>query len=717
LHSQNHDFRNAFVAFDDEKIVGREDSIETLVEFKEGLKYKNEAMKLGKAIGIKDEEKIVLNRELLDAMGELKAIDWDLVKTSLLLIVVGGMVIYSLYSISVLKRVQEYGTMRAICSTKKQIIYMILSEIFIVYVVGVSLGVLTGIFFTYILKGSKMASFITEANYKLDTIVISSFAIKLGMLSALGSILLAGLRGGILANKVSPIEAMNKSTQDKNIKVKERESYIEKFMTIPNKVSYKTLRRNKKVLIFTIIAMAIGSTFFMAKSFKEELYERNREKLESIGDKSPWCDFLLNVDMNEAMKNGYTKEQLDEIRKLPQVKSVSSIRVCYSKLKLNKEQLNKSNGENYINFMNKEGFPKFVGDFSFKGDTKDEVIIRNTVTGLEDKDLEYLAKTFEMLQNEEVDTSRMKDEPVAVVYIPKTKENGVPYDEKARGKYEHVLNMKIGDKIKVTIPKEGYAEGIDNIELLSEHEKYKSQYVEKEFTIIGIVDEIPVQYRDQNVVGFPTVPYVLISKNMFKESSGIDTYRAVRINLKDDASEKDYEIVKEKVQKLSELFKGTLLVDSYKLREEEKKSTITDNLFQSSIAIILMLISGLSIYNNINYNLISRIREHGIMKAIGLTKKQFRKMIRFEGLMYGSISAAFSCMVALIVEIGIFVYQVYLFPLYVWPIPTYTKGFFIDWKSFLIVIAINLSIGYIATIGPRRKVDKIEITDAIRAVE
>ncbi|MBV1821675.1 hypothetical protein KUA25_26975, partial [Bacteroidales bacterium MSK.15.36] len=152
-----------------------------------------------------------------------------------------------------------------------------------------------------------MASFITEANYKLDTIVISSFAIKLGMLSALGSILLAGLRGGILANKVSPIEAMNKSTQDKNIKVKERESYIEKFMTIPNKVSYKTLRRNKKVLIFTIIAMAIGSTFFMAKSFKEELYERNREKLESIGDKSPWCEILLNLDMNEPMKNGYTK--------------------------------------------------------------------------------------------------------------------------------------------------------------------------------------------------------------------------------------------------------------------------------------------------------------------------------------------------------------------------------------------------------------------------
>lgn len=112
---------------------------------------------------------------------------------------------------------------------------------------------------------------------------------------------------------------------------------------------------------------------------------------------------------------------------------------------------------------------------------------------------------------------------------------------------------------------------------------------------------------------------------------------------------------------------------------------------------------------------ISRIREHGIMKAIGLTKKQFRKMVRFEGLMYGTISAVFSCIIAILIELGIFIYYAYIFeckgPVLL------LKRFFIDWKSFLIVILINLSIGYIATIGPRRQVDKIEITDAIRIAE
>lgn len=720
LHSQSHDFRNAFIAFDKGKLAQDKESIETLVEFKEGVTYKNEAKKLGKAIGIKDESQIQLNKMLLDAMGEFEAVDWNLVRISLLLMLVGGIVIYSLYSISVLKRVQEYGMMRAICSTKKQIVYIILSEIFILYIVGASLGSLTGMLFTYVLKGSKMAIFITEAQYKLDTVVISKFSIGLAMLSALGSILLAGLRGGILANKVSPIEAINKATQDKNVEIKEKESFIERFMNVQNKVSYKNLKRNKKVLMFTIIAMAVGSTFFMARSFKEELHGRSREKLESIGDKSPWSEILLNLDMNEPMKNGYTKEQLDEIKKIPQVENVFYIQALYSKLKLDKEQLNETNGENYIKFMNEKGFyPEAnLGDFYIEGDTKDSVMIRNVVTGLRDKDLEYLGKIFSILQNEKIDINRMKNEPVAVVYIPKTKENGAPYDEKAKGRYEPVLDIKNGDKIKVTIPKEGYAKGIDNMELLSEHKKYSSQYVDKEFTVIGIVDELPTQYRDQNVVAMPTIPYVLISENMFKELSGIDnSYRAVRINLEENISKENYKLVKEKSQELSEIFERTLFVDIYEFNKEQEKSSITDNLFQNAIAVILILISGLSIYNNINYNLISRTREHGIMKAIGLTKKQFRKMIEFEGIMYGSISAIFSCIVALIAEMGIFVYQVYLFPLYVFPIPTYTKGFFIDWKSFLIVIAINLSIGYIATIGPRRQVDKIEITDAIRSID
>jgi putative ABC transport system permease protein len=717
VHSQSHDLRDAFVAFDEQKLAGREDSVETAVEFKEGAGYKNEAMRLGKEIGIKDQEQIVLNEMLLSAMGELEAIDWNLVGVSLLLMIVGGMVVYSLYSISVLKRSQEYGMMRAVGGTRKQILAIILCEILIFYAAGAALGLFMGISATYCFKGTTMTDLFTEGTSRLDIIAISGFAVKLALLSSLAAILLAGSRGAVMANSVSPIEAINRSTQDRDIKLKGEDSLVERLMTITGKISYKNLRRNKKVLIFTVTAMVIGSTFFMTASFKEELNRRGRVTLESIGDKSPWCDFWLNISMDEPMKKGFTAEQLDEIREMPQVESMSSKQVLYSKLILDKEkQLNKSNGENYLKFMNERGFlPKFLGDFSWPGDTEDEVIVRNTVLGLPERDLQYLARTFKILQGEEIDTSRMKDEPLAVLYIPETKANGVPYDAKAKGKYAPVLNIKSGDKIRLTFPKEGYAAGMNNIELLAEQEKYGSSYQEKEFTVIGMVEEL--LYADGTAAGSRIAPYVLISENMFQELSGIDVQRVVTINLKENADDKDYELVKEKVQKLSQLFKGTVLADYYKYEIAEEKSAVTAGLLQSSIVIILFLISGLSIYNNINYSLISRIREHGIMKAVGLTKRQFRGMIRSEGLMHGTIAAFFSCIAALVIEAGIFVYRVYIFPVYVWPIHTNAKQFFIDWKSMLIVIVINLAIGYLATIGPGRAVDRMEITEAIRTVE
>lgn len=701
----------AYIAFNDENLAGRENHIYSFVEFKENLNYKDEAKKLGKQIGIKDEKRIVLNRGLLAAMGELNAIDWDLVKKSLFLMIVGGMVIYSIYNISVLKRVREYGMMRAIGSTKKQIIYVILSEVFIIYIIGVLLGILLGMLFTNLFKGSTMSSgLFTEIDYDLDIVVISKFAIGLAMLTSFGSILLSAIRGAILVNKVSPVEAINRSTQDTNIKFREKESFIEKNLTISNKVSYKNLRRNKKTIVFTIASMAVGCTLFMVQAFKTELWTRDWKYRNDI-DNSQIYEFRLNINEDRPMKEGYTTEQIDRISRLPQVEDVSFKQVLYSELKFNKKILNGIYGENYIKFMDSEnGFLRGLGDFSFEGDTKDEMIIRNTILGVSDEELKSLN---DGLKEGKIDIGQMKNESVAVVHIPKVNEEGSYINYVGKSKFEPALSLKVGDKVTVTIPKEGYDKGIDNTKLLAEQDK--SQYIDKEFTIIGITDILPD--KDHFHSGTDLAPYLFISENEFYDLSGIDKCRIISIDMKDDCTEKDYKVLKEEVQKMAEIIPGTLLEDRVEWLKEAEESDVIYDLLQNSIAIILILISGLSIYNNINYNLISRIREHGIMKAIGLTKKQFRKMIRFEGLMYGIISAIFSCIVALVAEIGIFVYQVYLFPLYVWPIPTYVKSFFIDWKSFLIVIAINFGIGYIATIGPRRQVDKIEITDAIRAVE
>lgn len=128
----------------------------------------------------------------------------------------------------------------------------------------------------------------------------------------------------------------------------------------------------------------------------------------------------------------------------------------------------------------------------------------------------------------------------------------------------------------------------------------------------------------------------------------MEGYRNISIDMKDSASDAQYQELQKKIQELSEVIPGTKLMNEVELQKGSEEYARQSEGLRNTIAGILILISGLSIYNNISYNLLSRLREHGILKAIGLTRKQFRKMIQFEGLAYGGISAFFACSIALL---------------------------------------------------------------------
>ncbi|KNF09563.1 ABC-type transport system, involved in lipoprotein release, permease component [Gottschalkia purinilytica] len=695
-----------YIAFNKENITNNENYIFGFVEFKEGLNINKEINNLAKEIGIKDKKDIKINKTLLEAIGKLNVIDWNLVKISLMLMIIGGMVVYSLYSMSVLKRVQEYGMMRAIGITSKQMILVILSETIIIYIIGMILGTMMGICSLNLFKGSTMGLF-TEGNVKLNTVVISTFAIKLSMLISIISLILSSIRATFLTFKVSPIEAINKTTQDKNINFNMKESFIEKHISISSKVSYKNLKRNKKTLIFAISVMSIGCILFISRSFKDELFERDYDYQRSI-DKSLSYEFRLNVDELIPMKYGYTKKQLEEMKSIQGIGDIVAKQVLYSKIKFNKEDINNINGISYLESQDKSARSMEGVDykFLFKGDNDKELVVNNTILGLSDSDLKSLNKLIPELK---IDVDKMKKEYSAIVIIPKANRKGELWDKKEKN-LKPVFNKKVGDKIKITIPREYYDKSMDNYEILGKYEKYKSQYIDKEFEITEILnyDDISFYDKDHNYLGIYSNPYIIVSEDIFKEFSGIDTYRIVHIDMKQGA---DYNYVKKKVQNMSEIFKHTNVMDSTGKDKQIKRAVRQQSTLRNSIIVVLIIISGLSIFNNINQGLVTRIREHGIMKAVGFTDKQFRRMIRFEGLMYGGISALFSCTLAFIIQLGIFIYYVYYKD---WLL---LKKFFIQPEIYLIVIAINLAIGYIATLGPIRQVNKVGITEAISSVE
>ncbi|MPN61799.1 hypothetical protein SDC9_209543 [bioreactor metagenome] len=97
-----------------------------------------------------------------------------------------------------------------------------------------------------------------------------------------------------------------------------------------------------------------------------------------------------------------------------------------------------------------------------------------------------------------------------------------------------------------------------------------------------------------------------------------------------------------------------------------------------------------------------------MIRAIGITNKEFKKMIKFEGVTYGVIASILSIIFGLLGQVILFKY---LSPLLISP------KFIIQWQSYILVIFINILIGFIATYLPSKKIKDLSIVESISALD
>lgn len=127
------------------------------------------------------------------------------------------------------------------------------------------------------------------------------------------------------------------------------------------------------------------------------------------------------------------------------------------------------------------------------------------------------------------------------------------------------------------------------------------------------------------------------------------------------------------------------------------------------VIITIMICTIVVIYNSFNISVIERIRYFGILKAIGATPKQIRRIIFKEGFLMGIIALPLGCIIGFLslkYGIKIFIGDTLMF------IGDFKVGFYpsiILGTALLVAITILLSI-----IGPARKANKISAVDAIR---
>lgn len=210
------------------------------------------------------EQSISVNGDYLAANYVDPAYVPGIVLIMLIIVVAGVITIYSIYYVSMGERVQEYGRLKAIGATKRQIKQLVLREGFAVAGIAVPLGLLAGTVVSRVLFRLCITGYFAD-ELMLDLLKEGRFAswhwwiYVLASAVALVTVYLSLGKPMKLAAKVSEIEAMR--YRKENIgKKKQRKGFLDITIT---RLTGIYVTGDKKKSLMTICSMAATGIFLM----------------------------------------------------------------------------------------------------------------------------------------------------------------------------------------------------------------------------------------------------------------------------------------------------------------------------------------------------------------------------------------------------------------------------------------------------------------------
>lgn len=154
-------------------------------------------------------------------------------------------VIYNSFHISVVDRIKQFGLLRAVGTTPKQIRKIVFREATILALIGIPLGLLFGVIaiygigFTFNIIGKDSVQFVKPS--------ISPEILGISALVGLVAIYISAFLPAHFAGKISPLVAISSRSSINKEKIKRRKSFIfNKLMGFEGSLAYKNIKRNKK---------------------------------------------------------------------------------------------------------------------------------------------------------------------------------------------------------------------------------------------------------------------------------------------------------------------------------------------------------------------------------------------------------------------------------------------------------------------------------------
>ena len=324
------------------------------------------------------------------------------------------------FDISIAEKTKQYGMLKSIGATKKQIRKNVFFEATILGLIGIPLGLSLGILASSIL--------IIISNYFIGDmfarglkLVLSfswiAFVVAIGL--GIVTIYLSALRSARKASKISPIESIRNSSEIK-IKSKKLKSpkAIKKIFGVGGEISYKNLKRNKKKYRTTVISITVSVFVFIALSYFMSLAFDTVENELNLQDYN--LSLLINIKNDEEMY-----QKVLETTKLENIKNytVSKYDSCYiTNPRYNSEYIEFMNVtsdeesdiiDGYINVrtINNEQYKEYIKELGkdYEEMKNKAILIDNRAIGKYDSEKgKYVEKNLKVFDYKENDTINCK---------------------------------------------------------------------------------------------------------------------------------------------------------------------------------------------------------------------------------------------------------------------------------------------------------------------
>ncbi|WP_107586813.1 ABC transporter permease [Clostridioides difficile] len=232
------------------------------------------------------------------------------------------LVIYNIFYISIVTKVQEFGKLRAIGATKKQIKNIVFKEGFILAGIAIPIGIILGYVLANIIIKSFMDIDVKSSRLPviLSVVVISFISVVLSLLKPMK-----------VASKVSIVDAV-RYTGNKISNKSKRKGY--KNINL-KRLSHANLERNKKRTYMTLTSLILSGTIFITVSTALESFDAEKMAREHF----PYdievrlSGYEMNSDKNPKdnlnilqMDNPLSKDFFNQIKNMEGIKRIESAR-------------------------------------------------------------------------------------------------------------------------------------------------------------------------------------------------------------------------------------------------------------------------------------------------------------------------------------------------------------------------------------------------------